>query len=123
MKTVEKNSVKPLLDAAIEGIRDKKGHRISVLDMSAIDDAICKYMIIAEGNTPTQVEALQESVRDKVRELTGEKPVHTHTGDGRWIALDYVDLIVHLFVPDLRQFYAIEQLWEDADQQVLPDED
>lgn len=84
--------------------------------MTSIDDSICNYMVIAEGNTPVQVEAIQDAVEEFARIRTKEKPLHIHGGSGEWIAMDYVDVIVHLFVPTLRAFYNIEQLWADAEQ-------
>lgn len=111
-----------LTNSIIEGIREKKGKEIVVIDLSQIDDAICQAMVIAVGNTPTQVAALYDSVEEIVRLRTGEKPLRAHVGSGEWIALDYVDVMVHLFVPDLRTFYNLEQLWADATVTRVPDE-
>lgn len=115
MKTTTANS-KALVDSIVEGIKEKKGKNIVIIDMANVDDSICNYMVIAEGNTPVQVEAIQDSVLDTARIQTGEKPLHTHIGNGEWVAMDYVDVMVHIFVPTLREFYNIEQLWADAKQ-------
>lgn len=115
-------SVKQLLNSIVAGIREKKGTEITVLDMTQLGTTICDYMVIAEGNTHTQVEALEDSVSDLVQKRTGEKPVHSHKGSGEWIAMDYIDVIVHLMTPELRNFYNIEQMWADADMQRLPNE-
>lgn len=110
------------MNSIVEGIREKKGTKITVLDMTELGTTICDYMVIAEGNTHTQVEALEDSVFDIVLKRTGDKPVYTHKGGGEWIAMDYIDVIVHLLTPDLRHFYNIEQMWADAEIQRLPDE-
>lgn len=122
MKTKDKVT-KALVETIIEGIREKKGKHITVIDMGSIDDAICDYMVLAEGNSPTQVSALEDSVWDTVQKKLSDKPIHTHVGSGEWIAMDYVDVMVHLFVPEQRKHYGLEQMWADAKQTILPDED
>lgn len=104
-----------LIDAIVAGIEEKKGQNITVLDLHEISDTITQYLVICEGNTPIQVNAISDSVWDIVHERTGEKPVST---DGKrnnlWVAMDYVDVAVHVFVPEARTFYDIDNLWEDA---------
>lgn len=112
-----------LVHHIVTGIRDKKGKKINILDMTGMHDAVCDYMVIASGQNPNQLRALEDSVWDKVFEETGEKPVYIHFGGGEWIGIDYGDVIVHLFMPEPRDFYKIEQLWEDAPQTLLPDLD
>lgn len=114
---------KELLDVIIDAIQDKKGRRIAILNMDGIDEAICDYMVVAEGNTPTQVEAILDSISIKTKEELQERPHHVHVGSGEWIAMDYLDIIVHIFVPALRSYYNIEQLWADAQLHQVPDVD
>lgn len=104
-----------LASAVIEGIQDRKGHRITRIDLSGLDVADVREFIICEGNTPTQVAAIADSVRQKVQELTGEKPFnYDGYGNSTWIVIDYGHLMVHVFVPDARRYYDIEQLWCDG---------
>ena len=106
---------KNLVALITKGIQDKKGHGIVIADLSAIDGTICRCFVICQGNSPQQVEAIAESVSDYVRETTGEKPVNcAGLGNNQWVAIDYVDVIVHIFLPETRAFYDIEHLWEDA---------
>lgn len=112
-----------LVRSIVTGMQDKKGRKISILDMTEMHDAVCDYMVICEGQNPNQLRALEDSVWDKVFEETGEKPVYIHFGGGEWIGIDYGDVIVHLFMPSTREFYKIEQLWEDAPQTLIPDLD
>ena len=109
---------KRLVELITKGIQDKKGHGIVIADLSGIDGTICNYFIICQGNSTQQVEAIAESVSDYVR----EKPVNcAGLGNDQWVAIDYVDVIVHVFLPETRAFYDIEHLWEDAKLTYLPD--
>jgi len=111
-----------LVHSIVEGLRAKKGHDITILDLHRLHDRPTDYMIIAESNSPTGISTLEESVREVVEEQAGERPIRVHKGSGEWIAMDYVDAMVHLFTPELRSFYHIEQMWEDADMTRLEDE-
>ncbi len=112
------------LKVVVDGIQDKKGQNIRVVDLKKIGDTICDYLVICEGNTPTQVSAIARSVGDCLREKRGLRPL---TVDGQnnnlWIAMDYADIVVHVFVPEYRHFYDLDNLWEDADFTDIPNLD
>ena len=115
---------KKLIDAIINGMQEKKGKNIVVVDLSEINDTITNYLVICEGNTPTQVSAIQESIREFTRKEAGLKPVATDgTRNCIWVAMDYTDVIAHVFIPEARDFYDIENLWEDAPLEEIPDLD
>ena len=107
-----------------QGIQEKKGHGTVIADMTGVEGAICRYFVICQGNSPMQVEAISESVSDMVRDFLGENPVKvvglTHA---QWVAMDYSDVIVHVFLPETRAYYNLEGLWEDARLTRLPDLD
>ncbi|MCF0189132.1 MAG: ribosome silencing factor [Bacteroidaceae bacterium] len=107
----------------IEGIQNKKGRRIVVADLSGIQDTITRKFIICEGGSPTQVQAIVESIGEECRKVKA-KPI---TVDGLrnsvWVAMDYVDIIVHVFLPDERSYYDLEHLWADARLTEIPDLD
>lgn len=104
-----------LLGSITKGIQEKKGGNIVVVDLSKIEGAICNYFVICQGSSPSQVEAITESVGDVVRESTGEKPAKVvGLENAQWVAMDYSDVMVHVFLPDVRDFYDLEHLWEDA---------
>ena len=87
-----------------------------VCNLQGIEGAITKYFVICQGNSPAQVEAITESVGDMAREQLGEKPAQVvGLENAQWVAMDYVDAMVHVFLPDERQYYDLEHLWEDAD--------
>ena len=109
------NETKKLVDSSTKGIQEKKGHGIVIADLSKIDGTICHYFVICHGNSPQQVEAIAESVGDYVREHHGEKPVNcVGLGNNQWVAIDFVDVLVHIFIPETRAYYDLEHLWEDA---------
>ena len=110
---MENNS--QLLNSIIEGIQEKKGKRITIDDLDGIDGTICRYFVICEGNTPMQVEAITDSIEEIARPKGGEKPVHiVGRENGVWVAMDYTDVIVHIFVPETRSYYDLDNLWQDA---------
>ena len=104
-----------LTGAIIDAIQDVKGRDVTVIDLDELQGASASQYIIATGNTPTQVTAIADSVREKVQEGTGVKP-YNYDGyrNSTWIVLDYGHVMVHVFVPDARNFYDIEQLWSDG---------
>jgi len=114
-KSKEKTNTKEIVSAAIEGILKKKGKDPVSLDLSALENSVCKYFVICHGDSNTQVEALAESVIDTVREETGEKVWHKEGLDtATWVLLDYADVVVHIFQEDYRKLYKLEDLWADG---------
>lgn len=112
---MDQTSTEKLLNIITEAIDDKKGENTVVIDLRHIDGAITSYFVICTGNSPAQVEAIAQSVGDKCRDLAGEKPVGVNgLGNDQWVAIDFVDIIVHIFLPEPREFYDLEHLWEDA---------
>lgn len=118
------NQTQTLVKRITEGIQEKKGKNTVIADLTEIDDTICKYFIICEGNTPTQLVAITDSVCDYVRETIGEKPFAIDgLRNAQWIAIDYSDVLVHIFLPETREFYNLENLWADAKLTKIPDID
>jgi ribosome-associated protein len=113
-----------LVDTITKGIQEKKGRNIVVADLGGIDGTICRYFIICQGNSPSQVEAITESVGDFARKELGEKPAHVvGLENAQWVAMDYSDVLVHVFLPDVREYYDLEHLWHDAKLTRIPDID
>ncbi len=121
------NSNKPidkLLSCIIEGIQDRKGTDIKILDLSEIEGASAQSFVIASGRTPTQVSAIADSIEEKVRETLKDRPVNIHGNrNSQWIIMDYGSVMVHIFVPDMRIYYDLEGLWSDAPSTIIPDID
>jgi len=118
------SSNKVLVETIIKGIQEKKGSNIVVADLSGIDGTICQNFIICQGNSPTQVEAIAESIADMARMELHEKPAHVvGMENAQWVAMDYTDVLVHVFLPDVREYYDLEHLWADAKLSHIPDLD
>lgn len=113
-----------IIDSIVEAIKDKKGKNIKVLDLSAIEGGPASAFVIATGNTPTQVSAIADSVQDRLRTESGLKPAAIHGNrNSQWIIADYGSVMVHIFVPEMRDFYDLEGLWSDAPCRYYPDID
>jgi ribosome-associated protein len=119
----KKNETQILVDTIIEALQEKKGRQITVMDLTALEGAICNTFIIVQGNTPTQVSALCDAVWDAVSDRLHEKPLGAiGMQEAQWIAMDYGTVMLHIFVPALRAYYNLEQLWADAEVTEIPDE-
>ena len=104
-----------LVEAIVKGIQEKKGQDITIADLRGIDGNIANYFVICQGNSPSQVEAIADSVCETARIDAGEKPVHTvGLPQAYWVGMDYGDVLVHIFIPEARNFYNLEDLWQDA---------
>lgn len=114
----------PLVTSIVEGIQDRKGKGITVLDLRGVDSAIADYYVICEGNSTTQVDSIADSIEDKVRETLREKPHHVEgRTNATWVLVDYYNVIVHIFLHEAREFYSIETLWNDAERTDIADLD
>ena len=104
-----------LLANIIKGIEEVKGNDIDILDLREIDTAVCDYFIICNGNSNTQVNAIVNSIQKIVSKELKDKPWHVEgTDNGEWVLMDYVNIVVHVFQKQIREFYNIEGLWGDA---------
>lgn len=113
-----------LVDSIVEGIQEKKGKHITILDMTQIAGAVCEYFVLCDGNTPSQVSAIAESVEAFVKKKTGESPIRVQGMQlAEWVGIDYGNIMVHVFVPDLRKFYNLDMLWADAHVKEIADLD
>lgn len=104
-----------LIDTIVSAIQDKKGKDIVSLDLSDFDGAICSHFVICHADSMTQTCAIADGIEEKVLETLGEKVWRIEGQQtGLWVAMDYVDVVVHIFQSDLRSFYKLEELWADA---------
>lgn len=97
----------------MDAIEDLKAHHVVILDLRGLNDAT-DYFVIASGTSDAHVRGIADSVMEKM----DRRGLHTHHVEGlttgRWVLLDYVDFVVHLFHPETRSFYQLERLWGDA---------
>lgn len=104
-----------LIETVIAGIQERKGKRIVTVDMSEIESASTQYFVICEGTSTTQVSAIADSVRKYVQETIDIKPFgYDGYQNAQWIIIDYGHILVHVMIPEQREYYRLEQLWHDA---------
>ena len=104
-----------IIQVIIKALQDKHARSIVSLDIRHLENAPADSFVICHGGSDRQVEALADEVERKVKEVREEKPYHREGSDTKeWILLDYVDVVVHIFQKQKREFYALEELWGDA---------
>ena len=115
-------SAQELIDVIGEALLEKKAENIRLLDVRKIT-TLTDYFVVCNGLSDTQVKALGDSVLESVKGTFGE---HVWRKEGhntnRWIVLDYVNVVVHIFMKDLRDFYGVEKMWRDAEVSEIKDE-
>lgn len=118
------NNITDLRPMIIEGIQERKGRSITVVDLSEIESAPVSEFIICQGNSSQQVAAIADSVRDYLLDNYGIK-LYNYDGyrNAQWIVIDYGDTLVHIFTRETRQLYNLEELWADAPITEIPDLD
>lgn len=115
MPVKKHNESAKLSEIIVEGILQKKGVKVVRMDLTKLPNAVCNYFIVCHGTSKVQVEAIAHSVLEETAKVQGSKPWHQEGFENtEWILLDYVDIVVHIFMEETRKFYNIENLWADA---------
>jgi len=105
-----------LLDSIVEGMQEKKAKNITVLDLHNIENRIADFFVICDADSGTHVDAIAGSVEEEVMKRTGEKAYHSEGHqNSEWILIDYVNIVVHVFLRETREYYNVEGLWGDAE--------
>ncbi|MDT3404108.1 ribosome silencing factor [Mucilaginibacter terrae] len=105
-----------LSELAIHGIQEKKGNDIVRLDLRNIKSSVSDYFVICHADSSTQVKAIANSIEDEIFKATQQEPWRKEGLEhAEWILLDYIDVVVHIFKTDKREFYGVEDLWGDAE--------
>ncbi|MBT8231148.1 MAG: ribosome silencing factor [Saprospiraceae bacterium] len=105
-----------LTDVIVDCIQDIKGKNIIKMNLQKLDDAPADYFIICEGESNTQIGAIAGNIVRRLKQEYNIKPSHVEGKEvSNWILVDYFDIVVHVFYPETRKFYEIEDLWSDAD--------
>ena len=114
VKTIEVDAEK-LNDLIIDAIEDIKGKKIAKVDLRLLDDAPTDYFIICEGDSTVQVKSIAGNIVHRAKEELGITPGHLEGQAGaKWVLVDYFSTVVHVFYPETRAFYELEELWSDA---------
>tara|TARA_B100000809_G_scaffold265985_1_gene326660 strand:- start:1995 stop:2366 length:372 start_codon:yes stop_codon:yes gene_type:complete len=108
-------STDELISIIINGIEEVKGEDIQLLDLRDIENTVCEYFVVCSANSNTQVKAISSSIQKFVGKQGQEKAWHVEGESmAEWVLLDYVNVVVHVFQKQIREFYDIEGLWGDA---------
>ena len=103
-------------ELAIFGIQEKKGNDIVRLDLRNVFSSVSDYFVICHADSSTQVKAIANSVEEEIFKALKQEPWRKEGLEyGEWILLDYIDVVVHIFRTDKREFYGVEELWGDAE--------
>ncbi|MDC3032123.1 ribosome silencing factor [Bacteroidota bacterium] len=112
LKTLESNTI---LNKIIDSIKELKGMDIVLLDLSKIENAICKFFVICTGNSNTHAKAIEDKIRRNIKKKHNENPLRVEgTNSSEWILMDYSDTIVHIFQKKTREYYKLEEFWGDS---------
>ncbi|ALI99712.1 ribosome silencing factor [Rufibacter tibetensis] len=113
--TIQDNS-DILAELVVKGMQERKAADIVVLNLKSLKNAVSDYFIISSASSDTQLDAIATSIEEEVYKLTKENPWQSEGRTNReWVVLDYVDVVAHIFLKDKRNFYALEELWGDAE--------
>jgi ribosome-associated protein len=119
---VRLNRNSKIFKTIIQAVQEKKAHNIISLDLRKIPEAVADFFIVCEGGSTTQVKAIADSVEEEVRKNCDELP-YKHEGrtSMQWILIDFVNVVVHVMLPESRRFYKLEDMWSDAPQETHED--
>ena len=111
----QKSTEDALISNIISGIENVKGLDVNLLDLRDIENTVCSYFVVCTGSSNTHVNAIVSAVQKTVSKELREKPFHTEGIDNsEWVLIDYVNIVVHVFQRQIREYYNIEGLWGDA---------
>jgi len=113
--TVRLTKNSKLIKTIINAIQEKKGENIISLDLRKVDEAVADFFIICEASNQPQVRAISQFVEEELKEKCDESP-YRHEGmkNLQWVLIDYVNVVVHVMLPETRKFYKLEEMWSDA---------
>lgn len=109
------HTVQDLLNVITESILEKKGEEVISMDLTNLPDAMSTYFVICEGMATTQVRAIADNITYNAKYTLDERALHVEgLGTSEWVLIDFVDVVVHIFLRETRKVYMLEELWGDA---------
>lgn len=115
-KTATKEQTISLLDAIVEGMQERKAKNITILNLTKLENRVTDYFVICDADSNTHVNSIADSLEETVFKLSGEKAFHSEGHqNSEWILVDYINIVAHIFLKDIREYYNIEALWGDAE--------
>lgn len=116
VKTVTDKQTTDLVDAIIDGMEEKKAKNITIINLTSIENSVADFFVICDADSKTHVEAIADSVDEIVQKTTNERPFHAEGFENaEWILMDYINVVVHVFQKEVRDYYNLEALWADAE--------
>lgn len=104
-----------LLKVILQSIHDKKGERVVSIDLRKVNEAVTDFLIVCEAPSTVQVRAIADWIEMQVKDACGEYPFKREgTGVSQWVLVDYVNVVVHVFLTETRKFYRLEEMWSDG---------
>tara|TARA_B100001964_G_scaffold237366_1_gene300782 strand:+ start:160 stop:546 length:387 start_codon:yes stop_codon:yes gene_type:complete len=113
-QTEELSALPEAIRASVLAAQDKKAMDVVVLDLRS-GTAFTDFFVICSGQHPRQVKAIAESIEERLRRHGARPTVVEGAGRAEWILLDFFDFVVHVFTPEVRDFYELERLWGEAE--------
>ena len=107
------DQAKEMAKIAFEALEDKKGENVCAIDISSVS-VLADYFVIANGNSDSQVNALVDNVEEELHKAGYSLVQREGNASGRWVLLDFGDIIVHVFDRENKQFYNLERIWKDG---------
>ena len=115
-KTATEQQTLSLLDAIVEGMKERKAKNITVLNLTGLENRVTDYFVICDADSNIHVNSIADSIEETVDKTTEDKLFHSEgQQNGEWILLDYINIVVHVFLREMREYYNIEGLWGDAE--------
>jgi ribosome-associated protein len=115
-KNATKAQTDNLLDAIVEGMKNKKAKNITVINISDLEHRVADYFVICDADSNTHVNAISNEIEETVVKATKEKPFRSEgQQNSEWILIDYVNIVAHVFLRETREYYNIEGLWADGE--------
>jgi len=112
---IPRRAIDRLKEAVIESIKEKKGEDVVSLDLTGIQESVTDCFVICTAGSKVQAKAIADFVEEHVRKGLNEKPYHIEGLENmEWVLIDYVDVVVHIFLEKTRTYYDIEDIWSDA---------
>lgn len=120
MKKTQESTPEELGRIIIECIQEKKGSGIVQINLTKTDNSVCDFFIIAHGDSNTQVKAIAAHIENYLRKQHKIRPLHAEGYENaQWVLLDYNSIIVHIFQRETREYYKLEELWADAELEII----
>ncbi len=104
-----------VVEQVVAAMQAKKAKKIVSLDLTEIPNTVAKYFVICGASSKIQVGAIYDNIIEWVKKKCGINPFNKEGyQNAEWILIDYIDVVVHVFIEDIREFYQLENLWGDA---------